>query len=307
MECKICNIEVSSIRGLSIHLKKHEIKLVDYYIQYENFKNPQCVICNNPTNIRSGLIFYKTCQNKKCILTNAYTRKHTELTKQHISIKRKKYLDDNKCNAWMTRRKNHISYPEKYFMDVILNNFTDKNYIREFPFFRYSIDFAWVHKKIAFEIDGKQHELEKMKASDIRKDTLLKEHGWTIIRIKWSEFIQHKSKFIESMKQVIDSNEYTMLYDTQEMAKRYISLSKLKVLESNKRGNILRANWGNQNRDRVSKVLNSDIDFSKFGWVSKLAILLDMQPQKINNWIKKHIPDFYNDNCYKRNVNITKT
>jgi very-short-patch-repair endonuclease len=47
-----------------------------------------------------------------------------------------------------------MSYPEKWFMCVIKNEFKDKNFVREYPFIKYSLDFAWPHKKICIEIDG---------------------------------------------------------------------------------------------------------------------------------------------------------
>lgn len=47
-------------------------------------------------------------------------------------------------------------------------------------------------------------------------------------------------------------------------------------------------------------LLSSDIDFSKHGWVSEAAKLLDKHPQKINQWMKLHMSDFYKEFCFKR-------
>lgn len=43
----------------------------------------------------------------------------------------------------------------------------------------------------------------------------------------------------------------------------------------------------------VQMVNESDIDFTKFGWVGKVAALIDKHPQKINQWMKKYMPDTY--------------
>jgi len=42
-------------------------------------------------------------------------------------------------------------------MEVIKNEFENKNYERELPFHRFSLDFAWTELKRCIEIDGKQH------------------------------------------------------------------------------------------------------------------------------------------------------
>lgn len=44
-------------------------------------------------------------------------------------------------------------------------------------------------------------------------------------------------------------------------------------------------------RSDIEKVLNCNIDFNSFGWVTQLATLLGKKPQKINSWLKKYMPD----------------
>lgn len=51
---------------------------------------------------------------------------------------------------------------------------------------------------------------------------------------------------------------------------------------------------------RKNIILNANIDFSKFGWVVKIAELLDMKYQKIRPWMMKQMPDFYENKCFKR-------
>ena len=52
--------------------------------------------------------------------------------------------------------------------------------------------------------------------------------------------------------------------------------------------------------DRIDMINNSEIDFSKFGWVNDVAKLLDMKPQKINCWMKNKMSKFYEEKCFKR-------
>ena len=100
------------------------------------------------------------------------------------------------------------SYPERFFMEVIENEFTDKNYIREYPFSIYSIDFAWPDKKLAIEIDGDQHErFSSYKERDIKKDNLLKSNGWKVLRIKWKDLFSDTKEYIKKSISFIEQNE----------------------------------------------------------------------------------------------------
>lgn len=54
-----------------------------------------------------------------------------------------------------------------------------------------------------------------------------------------------------------------------------------------------------RNADLVEKVKLSNIDFSKFGWVGKVAIVINKHSQKVNGWMKKYMPDIY-ENAFKR-------
>ena len=61
------------------------------------------------------------------------------------------------------------------------------NYIHEYKVGKWFIDFAVVDKKLALEIDGKQHQFPERKASDEKKDAYLIENGWKILRIPWKK------------------------------------------------------------------------------------------------------------------------
>jgi len=52
--------------------------------------------------------------------------------------------------------------------------------------------------------------------------------------------------------------------------------------------------------DKIKLVKNSNIDFNKRGWGVKLGKLLDLTPFGAMNWLKKNIPQFY-ENCWKHN------
>ena len=45
-----------------------------------------------------------------------------------------------------------------------------------------------------------------------------------------------------------------------------------------------------------SIVENSNIEFGKFGWVSEVADLLNIKPQKVNGWMKRYLLTFTKTN-----------
>ena len=113
--------------------------------------------------------------------------KHSDETKQKIREIRIKFMKENpEQTAWRTK---NLSYPEKLFLEKIYELDLDKKYsiVREYSVFPYFIDFAFVNEKIAVEIDGSQHLLPERKERDDKKDVLLKEDGWFILRVSENE------------------------------------------------------------------------------------------------------------------------
>jgi very-short-patch-repair endonuclease len=77
----------------------------------------------------------------------------------------------------------------------------DKDYYREVPFHRFSLDFAWPDKKLCIEIDGEQHErFQEQKERDVQKDKLLNEEGWKELRKSWKDIFNNPKIFIEEVK-----------------------------------------------------------------------------------------------------------
>ncbi len=53
----------------------------------------------------------------------------------------------------------------------------------------------------------------------------------------------------------------------------------------------------------IEIVKNSNIDFSKFGWVTRVAELIKKHPQKINNWMKKYLPEIL-EKSFRKNIQV---
>jgi very-short-patch-repair endonuclease len=190
MKCEICDIEhqgnygsgrfctLKCARSFSTLFKRDEInKKVS-----EKLKRTRQKTCKG-----CGKLFISDTR-RKSLCSNECKR----LSK---SIAGKKSYNTRILNGthsgWKSRLGKLPSYPEQYFIDLFLNEgYTD--YVRELPFKKWFIDFAFQDRKIAIEIDGKQHRYRKDK--DKEKDKDLTEDGWIILRIDWFNPATEKGK-----------------------------------------------------------------------------------------------------------------
>jgi very-short-patch-repair endonuclease len=131
--------------------------------------------------------------------------KMTDDIKTKISESMKVAHEEGRAwNIGKSRWNNEPSYPEKWFIQVIENEFDNKSYIREMPFGRFSLDFAWPDIKLCIEIDGEQHQrCEIQKARDIAKNVLLEQSGWKVLRMPWKEVCLNSKNWIEKAKSFI--------------------------------------------------------------------------------------------------------
>lgn len=145
---------------------------------------------------------------KEGLFIPSFLGKHftKEQIKKISDSMKKAHAEGRAHNIGQSRWNNEPSYPEKFFIKVIENEFENKNYQREFPFFKYSLDFAWVNEKKVLEIDGEQHErFKEYKERDKKKDELLLKNGWKVLRIKWKDVMKDSKYWIKVAKSFIDS------------------------------------------------------------------------------------------------------
>jgi hypothetical protein len=61
-------------------------------------------------------------------------------------------------------------------------------------------------------------------------------------------------------------------------------------------------------KEAIDKIKNqlksSNINFNKFGWVSKASEIIGIPTQHVNNWMKKYWPDFY-INCFMKQPRLS--
>lgn len=221
-------------------------------------------------------------------------------TKNKISKSMKKAHKEGRAwNIGKSRWNNKPSYPEEFFIKVIENEFNDKIYKREYNVGTYSIDFAWVHKKLAIEIDGDQHQrFTEYMERDKRKDKHLNENGWKVLRINWRDMCNNTKFYIDICKNFIDkneiNNEYNLELDYSFLNKmlKYKNDIPIQYLDEKEKEKIY--------NDFKHKIMNSNIDFSKLGWVNEVSKLTGLRTQRIGYWMKKYMPEFYEEKCFKR-------
>lgn len=148
-------------------------------------------------------------------------KNHSNETKKIMSEKRLKWIKENpEKTAW---RKTSMSYPEKLFLNKIIELGWDKKYLieNEKSVYPYFIDFAFNNEKIAIEIDGSQHLLPDRIESDKKKDELLLENGWKVIRITAKEIISNLDNFINELEKLLISDvKYLKVGILKESKKR---------------------------------------------------------------------------------------
>ncbi|GJQ44081.1 MAG: hypothetical protein JETCAE03_35790 [Ignavibacteriaceae bacterium] len=209
--------------------------------------------------------------------------------------------------AHINLNKERKSYPEKFIFDVFTNNKIFEKYtvVEKLPVNKYFLDFAIIDLKLDIEIDGEQHyrNEDSIKHDKIRNEFLLTK-GWKIYRINWKEFNKKKKENINKLLDYIDNihNKESFYYKISDV----IIKQQPKYGNREKYFNAVKQSNKLKQQKYIKQILNSQIDFSKFGWVKKVAKIINQKPQKVNKWMKRFLPEFYEKKCFKRQSTIKK-
>lgn len=161
-------------RGFSTKKKRKEInQKVSQKLKI--IREPKiCPTCNE--------IFIPKRKGKFC--SRLCARKHNNQLRIQKAIKViRENVKNGTHKGWQSR--NILSYPEKFFIEVLKNNNLFDKCKTNYPFKRYFLDFYFEDKKLDLEIDGKQHEYDDRKKSDLIRDAILNRDGVIVYRIKW--------------------------------------------------------------------------------------------------------------------------
>lgn len=169
-------------RGFSTKAKRTEInEKVSRTLTKDPYKKI-CDYCKTEFTTKRKRIKFcsRVCGIKNAWLDDEYRLRMSKLAS--ITATERHRLGNTNF-GWQNRNKFEMSYPEKIANNELLKY--DVNFINEYHFHPYFIDFALIDYKIAIEIDGQQHNLPERKASDIKKDKKLIKNGWTVYRLSW--------------------------------------------------------------------------------------------------------------------------
>lgn len=307
VKCKICKVDLKSIKSLSHHLvMKHQLHLIDYYKDFEKFETPKCASCGKDAKYYKGLKFRTTCGDKICIKINSGKRIQTEESKIRISnaLHHKHINGEHPGWSFINNDTNRRSYPEKWFIKNVLEKhslYSKYTIYEKLSVNKYFLDFAILDLMVDLEIDGQQHfRTENAILHDKIRDDFLIKNGWRVYRIAWME-MKENNTVIEDFLNWLENSKNYRKYNVKEL------LNEIQLKEmTNKRiyGNrqaysIVRKEKTKEKYEFfVDFILNSDIDFSKFGWVNKVSKATGVK--KVNKWMKRYLNDFYEDKCFKK-------
>jgi very-short-patch-repair endonuclease len=249
----------------------------------------KCIRCN--TTVIGGRSKY--C-SKKC------SGGHSKETKLLLSKKRSEYLKNNPDKHPWKNNEKFKSVPCENVKTYLRNN--NIEFIEELqPLMdrSYSIDIAFPHIMVAIEINGQQHYNSDgtLKEYYQKRHDLIENDGWKLIEVHYSQCFSDEniSKFLN----------FDIPYDDKKIIKEYKE-KQLRKKEERKVNPTLRrgekqslktdATW----QFKKDEIFNHNIDFSKFGWVTRVAVIWGIKHQKVHKWMKRYHEEFYENSCFRR-------
>ena len=235
----------------------------------------------------------KRSEAKFCSVVCASKREVSAHTRHKISEGRKKFLSENPIkHPWRDKNKK-ISKPCEALKDYLRAkgiNFVEEWQPLSDRFF--SIDIAFPDIKFGIEVNGNQHYNSDgtLKPYYKERHDLIEKSGWILLELHYSSCYNDDilDALIESRKQP-DYTEYFKIVSERKAKK--ITLPK---------GQSTKIANDEKYKETKKAVLASGIDFTSFGWVKKVAPIIGIKEQKVSQWMKRHLPEFYEKNCFKR-------
>ena len=186
--CRFCKKLYKNSHALTQHELRCKLNSNALRIEIPNFNSKGRVAWNKgltkQTNDSIKLAAEKTSKKMQGKSQGPLSEEH----KKKISKSRKKYLEQHPEKVpYRLNHSSKISYPEQYFIDLFEAENIDLKYHLQIS--KYELDFYNEEKKLDLEIDGEQHYVDpRIAKSDIDRDIYMTSLGWTIKRIRWSEY-----------------------------------------------------------------------------------------------------------------------
>jgi very-short-patch-repair endonuclease len=223
------------------------------------------------------------------------TRKWSEEEKIEISKRRKKWLSENpEKHPWKKNTK-FKSIP----CEFLKNNLKELNieFFEEVTISKeknYSADILIPSKNLIIEVNGNQHydKLGKLIPYYQERHDFISALGWKILEIHYS--LAFNIDFCKTL--IIKEPEKSEILPFYKKEKR----KNVKYGNREDYLNAKRLEYEEKNKEKIILIQNSNIEFSNFGWVSKVSKILNIKTQKVSLWMKTFMPDFYENQCFKK-------
>ena len=318
--CPICNKEFS--------LSKSKLNSVIYKLNnFPNYTGPYC-------SKKCMSISYSLKNKKKSKYFSSIKREYFTLKEEKYEIKPRNYISkDYHLEYSNTENKKYfLKLCKEYFGedDILVNNFEDKfsaniiiksiklaiiwdNYIFFPELERFDVinDYGYHLKNIIDNGFDFYVPIEKKDFDFLYCNTKLREivRKYKLSKEKFNNIVRKYNKNYYNK-----ANNMNEILTTKERICYWINKIK-EITKDNKNYNFktpknaykyytkLKHYYSDQTQERINKILNSDIDFSKFGWIKKVSELTGIIQQKVNQFMLRNMPDFYEEKCYKKQYN----
>lgn len=284
--CPFCNLDFSNFKASAIgsHIRWCNLnpkRIAKKRIE-KKYQKKYCNLC--------GKEIIGLDRRRRC---NECRYKHSNETKTRMSEKRKQWLKINpEKHPWKKSNK-FISKPcqlfKKYLDSINLKYISEYNMYDETKR-NFSIDIAFPDKKIGIEINGNQHYNKNgtLKQYYQRRHDIIEACGWKLLEIHYLSCF--KKENLEKIIMHYEQPDYTVYFSKR------CSHAEIKI----KQKQITKNKELQQIQKRRERILNSGIDFSKSGWVGKIAKLENISHTTVKKFMRRYLKDFYLNNCFIR-------
>ena len=144
-----------------------------------------------------------------------------------------------------------------------------------------------------------------LKGNNINSIQILSQKIGTYVEIKGYLDKKNQAK-IEQFPyklQIISKNEISLYLDKVVVKKPKKIKQKKKKIKIKQQKIPVKEKFQVKVQERIKLIEESNIDFSKFGWVNCVSTIIGISPQKVSAFMKKYMTDFYENRCFKRKIN----
>jgi very-short-patch-repair endonuclease len=98
-----------------------------------------------------------------------------------------------------------MTLPEGLLWRELRGKRTGLKFRRQFPVLDYVADFACVEVRLLVEVDGIAHDMGDRPTRDARRDRILNEKGWRIVRIAANDVLKDAAAVAQSIAALADN------------------------------------------------------------------------------------------------------